>query len=529
MCENPNLSLNFFESRNTVVITTLLDVDNKLDNLSYTEYRWVDGRNMRAYGGFVKRIANTKTDDDFKAYILPSVSKIDFVRISVINTSNNGDVVVTGYEDKLKFKLDNKDVIYELCKSSIVDVDNEVPDNDVPLVTNNGGLDNNTYTDNDNNNSEVESENNEDNNSLTPVDNVNSPSPESIPNNNGVEVMPNEIETSANKDSVEQEESVPVEQEESVPNTPVNESVENVSVLPNQPNTEQAVVSQTEEKPAEEEKPKSPIERIINGINNQISNLKLSTLLNGKKKEEAKVPVIESSMTDPKLLKINNVTPIVATTSPATVQDTNNPTSSGSTSSNNNLESKLNQSVSSVNNAEQGESVETTESVGSVSPNVPAVETVESNNTTTSSIPTTTPASISTEVSSVVNESPSLSLNSSTSGMSTTNSFESSKSQESSTEPSVSSLEEGISPSPTDTATPTSVSSSPTDTATPTSVSPSPTDTATPTSVSPSTTDTTTNTSTTPLNNAPKLIVGGNKSRKRRFTRGSGSRKVKTI
>ena len=42
MCEKPNLSMNFFESRNTVVITTLLDVDASLDELSYTEYRWVN-------------------------------------------------------------------------------------------------------------------------------------------------------------------------------------------------------------------------------------------------------------------------------------------------------------------------------------------------------------------------------------------------------------------------------------------------------------------------------------------------------
>ena len=120
MCENPNLSLNFFESRNTVVITTLLDVDNQLNKLSYTDYTWVDGRNMRAHGGFVKRIPGTESDDDFKAYILPSVSKIDFVRTSVINTPNNEEVIVTGSENKLKFKLENKVVVYELCKSSIV-------------------------------------------------------------------------------------------------------------------------------------------------------------------------------------------------------------------------------------------------------------------------------------------------------------------------------------------------------------------------------------------------------------------------
>ena len=70
MCENPNLSLNFFESRNTVVITTLLDVDKQLEKLSYTNYTWVDGRSMRAHGGFVKRISGTESDDDFKAYIL---------------------------------------------------------------------------------------------------------------------------------------------------------------------------------------------------------------------------------------------------------------------------------------------------------------------------------------------------------------------------------------------------------------------------------------------------------------------------
>ena len=135
MCDNPNLSLNFFESRNTVVITTLLDVDNQIDNLSYTDYVWVDGRSMRAHGGFVKKISGTDTDDDFKAYILPSVSKIDFIRTNVINTNSNEEVAVTGSQDKLKFKLENKIVVYELCKGSIVDVDNETPDNDKMIET----------------------------------------------------------------------------------------------------------------------------------------------------------------------------------------------------------------------------------------------------------------------------------------------------------------------------------------------------------------------------------------------------------
>ena len=137
MCENPNLSLNFFESRNTVVITTLLDVDNQLDKLSYTDYTWVDGRSMRAHGGFVKRISGTDSDDDFKAYILPTVSKIDFVRQNVINTPVNEEVSVTGSENKLKFKLENKIVVYELCKSSIVDIDKETPDNDKMIATEN--------------------------------------------------------------------------------------------------------------------------------------------------------------------------------------------------------------------------------------------------------------------------------------------------------------------------------------------------------------------------------------------------------
>ena len=76
---------------------------------------------------------------------------------------------------------------------------------------------------------------------------------------------------------------------------------ENKPELKNQSNTEQPNVTS-----AEEEKPKSPIERIINGINNQISNMSFSSLLNGKKKEEPEVPVIESSIPDPKLMKINN-------------------------------------------------------------------------------------------------------------------------------------------------------------------------------------------------------------------------------
>jgi hypothetical protein len=90
---------------------------------------------MRAHGGFVKKISGTDTDDDFKAYILPSVSKIDFIRTNVINTNSNEEVAVTGSQDKLKFKLENKIVVYELCKGSIVDVDNETPDNDKMIET----------------------------------------------------------------------------------------------------------------------------------------------------------------------------------------------------------------------------------------------------------------------------------------------------------------------------------------------------------------------------------------------------------
>ena len=102
MCENPNLSLNFFESRNTVVITTLLDVDNQLNKLSYTDYTWVDGRNMRAHGGFVKRISGTESDDDFKAYILPSVSKIDFVEW--LRNEYNASVLNASFKQRVECK-----------------------------------------------------------------------------------------------------------------------------------------------------------------------------------------------------------------------------------------------------------------------------------------------------------------------------------------------------------------------------------------------------------------------------------------
>jgi hypothetical protein len=211
---------------------------------------------MRAHGGFVKRISGTESDDDFKAYILPNVSKIDFVRLSIINTPMNEDVSVTGSDNKLKFKLENKVVVYELCKSSIVDIENETPDNDKMLSTEN--LLNGAVT-------PVEPSApvtvpelvNE--NQVTKTEGVN----EAIPVNNSV--SNGNVTEGNNEPEVTAPESV---------STPVAE--ENAEPKPETPtNTEPAPVevNQTAPRNEEENKPKEGIiEKALRTINNGLNN-----------------------------------------------------------------------------------------------------------------------------------------------------------------------------------------------------------------------------------------------------------------
>ena len=133
MCENVNLTLNFFESRNTNVISSLLDLnDNVVETLSETEFKWVGGNSLRAHGGFVKKISG---DDNFKAYILPNVAKLSFEKLKVSDIKNNDDEFdVSGNNTELTFRLEDKEVVYRLCAESILDVENELPDNDEEQV-----------------------------------------------------------------------------------------------------------------------------------------------------------------------------------------------------------------------------------------------------------------------------------------------------------------------------------------------------------------------------------------------------------
>jgi hypothetical protein len=309
--------MNFFESRNTVVITTLLDVDDHLDDLSYSDYRWVDGRSMRAYGGFVKRISGTKNDDDFKAYILPSVSQINFVRKDVVNTPPNDEVVVTGSKDRLVFKLENKVVEYELCKSSIVDVENEMPDNDGVLKTE-------MNNENDIEEEVVENEEAEVEPSVETEEEASTPSVETEEEVEEVEPSTTSVETEeeeeASTTSIENEEvepSIPSveteeEAEEVEPSTPSVET--EAEVEPSTPSVEtkaevEPSTPSVEEEP-EPEKPKSIIESVINGINNQITNLKLSSLMKAS-------PDTEENTSKPKLIKIDEKENVLPNLSPA--------------------------------------------------------------------------------------------------------------------------------------------------------------------------------------------------------------------
>ena len=134
MCDNVNLTLNFFESRNTAVITSLLDLsDEVVDTLSETEFKWVSGNSLRAHGGYVKKISG---EDNFKAYILPNVAKLSFEKLKVTEVANNNDddFDVSGNDTELTFKLENKEVVYKLCTESIVDLENELADNDEEQV-----------------------------------------------------------------------------------------------------------------------------------------------------------------------------------------------------------------------------------------------------------------------------------------------------------------------------------------------------------------------------------------------------------
>ena len=129
MCE-VNLNLNFFESRNTNVITTLLDIDNFNGVLSESQYTWVKGFNERAHGGFVRKLSGV---DNFKAYILPKVTSLSFERLQITPTKNSNSFSVEGSNDTLKFNLEDKQVLYQLCVEKLNDIEQDVPDNEIEM------------------------------------------------------------------------------------------------------------------------------------------------------------------------------------------------------------------------------------------------------------------------------------------------------------------------------------------------------------------------------------------------------------
>tara|TARA_Y100000590_G_C15723345_1_gene1014284 strand:+ start:1125 stop:1748 length:624 start_codon:yes stop_codon:yes gene_type:complete len=128
MCDNPNLNLNFFESRNTLVIETLLDITDEIaSKITIDKYMWVDGNVKRSHGGFVRRLDNKKNVDNYKAYILPNVTNVSFAKISSENVNYESNMLVEGSNDTLTFTFENKRVQYKLC---ISEFQTEVDDND---------------------------------------------------------------------------------------------------------------------------------------------------------------------------------------------------------------------------------------------------------------------------------------------------------------------------------------------------------------------------------------------------------------
>ena len=86
MCET---KLNFFESNDPIVISSLLNISIDSDNLKETmitseekikdKYAWVNGKKdsnnrVKAHGGFVKLI----NSNHIKAYILPKIKQLSF-------------------------------------------------------------------------------------------------------------------------------------------------------------------------------------------------------------------------------------------------------------------------------------------------------------------------------------------------------------------------------------------------------------------------------------------------------------------
>ena len=136
MCDNINLELNFLESRNGDLIDILLDTDNI--ELNFDNYKWVEGRNNRSHGGFVKRIGERTEDKevhDYKAYLVPYVNKLSFERVDMTeNVDNKNNLVMKGSNDPngpfITFFIDGKAIKYKICMDKLSEITNEEPDND---------------------------------------------------------------------------------------------------------------------------------------------------------------------------------------------------------------------------------------------------------------------------------------------------------------------------------------------------------------------------------------------------------------
>ena len=137
MCDNINLNVNCFESRNNMIIESLLNVDESMfEKLSKDTYTWVNGREERAHGGFVKILSEDSEDSYLKAFILPRTTKLSFQRINVVDKLSNNEFSVMGDNQSLKITIDNKEVTYRLCSESINESSNELPDNDQETISN---------------------------------------------------------------------------------------------------------------------------------------------------------------------------------------------------------------------------------------------------------------------------------------------------------------------------------------------------------------------------------------------------------
>ena len=148
MCDNPSLNLNLFESRNTLVIETLLNLTDEIANsyLNDKEYKWVEGYALRSHGGFVKKLnSSTNNEDHYKAYIFPNVTKLEFTKISEEQVPYNSKISIEGVDNTLTFVVEEVKSKYQLCP--IQEPVNETHDNDSSISEKNNVTENEEKSD----------------------------------------------------------------------------------------------------------------------------------------------------------------------------------------------------------------------------------------------------------------------------------------------------------------------------------------------------------------------------------------------